>query len=560
MQSTSTPSRSIRSSRSAGSKRASWSSAAAPRSQGATKTLRADFDQPLAAVHQAQVAGPGAEPVLGLDALAGQVALAVADRLRLARGAGGEHDQRRIVGLEVGRRRGRRVEEALVGHAAASSPAKPAARTVSALRSSATTARGSTASIRMRRSAGAQLLGAGQGDGADPQAGDQREDPLRPVADQGHHHVAATDAPGRERAGQAGRSGRRPRRSAIPCARRRGRSRPGASRSASAASTTSRAKFTCAAGVLVQADLCAVCNAMGPTSLQVPQLKQFFRRVRESAGISASFAARRIRAERGAGEPRWRRATGANLHRTGGAQALSARARQLTPQAYERDVPRRLRHIRSARALRVPSRSPSSRPAAASAQDGRRGGADVRAAAAARQAGEDRRRHRDPAGRRPARVKRRDRGRQPDHRASPTSTAAATALRRAQRLHRRALDKGYDCSGTVSFALFGGRFLKSPLDSRSFMSWGRRGKGRWITVYTNPGHAYVVIAGLRLDTSARRPRRPRGAPRPAAGRAGASTAAQPRGLHRRATPAATEPPAAAVARRSTRAGILRVLR
>lgn len=63
------------------------------------------------------------------------------------------------------------------------------------------------------------------------------------------------------------------------------------------------------------------------------------------------------------------------------------------------------------------------------------------------------------------------------------------------------LDRGYDCSGTVSFALYGGRFLKSPLDSSGFMRWGRRGRGRWITVYTNPGHAYVVIAGLRLDTS-----------------------------------------------------------
>jgi hypothetical protein len=66
---------------------------------------------------------------------------------------------------------------------------------------------------------------------------------------------------------------------------------------------------------------------------------------------------------------------------------------------------------------------------------------------------------------------------------------------------RVSLDRGYDCSGTVSFALFGGRFLKSPLDSGSFLKWGRRGKGRWITVYTHPGHAYVVIAGLRLDTS-----------------------------------------------------------
>jgi hypothetical protein len=70
------------------------------------------------------------------------------------------------------------------------------------------------------------------------------------------------------------------------------------------------------------------------------------------------------------------------------------------------------------------------------------------------------------------------------------------------------LDRGYDCSGTVSFALYGGRFLRSPLDSGSFMRWGRPGKGRWITVYTNPGHAYVVIGGLRLDTSVGSSREP----------------------------------------------------
>jgi hypothetical protein len=61
--------------------------------------------------------------------------------------------------------------------------------------------------------------------------------------------------------------------------------------------------------------------------------------------------------------------------------------------------------------------------------------------------------------------------------------------------------RGYDCSGTVSYALHGAKLLRSPLDSSSFMSWGRRGAGQWITVYTNPGHAYAVIAGLRLDTS-----------------------------------------------------------
>ena len=60
---------------------------------------------------------------------------------------------------------------------------------------------------------------------------------------------------------------------------------------------------------------------------------------------------------------------------------------------------------------------------------------------------------------------------------------------------------GADCSGTVSFALKAAQLLKAPLDSGSFMKWGERGKGRWITVFTNPGHAYVKIAGLRLDTS-----------------------------------------------------------
>jgi cell wall-associated NlpC family hydrolase len=68
--------------------------------------------------------------------------------------------------------------------------------------------------------------------------------------------------------------------------------------------------------------------------------------------------------------------------------------------------------------------------------------------------------------------------------------------------HARVKDSGYDCSGTVSYALRGGRLLDMPLDSSSFLSWGAAGSGDWITVYTNPGHAFVVIAGLRLDTSA----------------------------------------------------------
>jgi cell wall-associated NlpC family hydrolase len=63
-------------------------------------------------------------------------------------------------------------------------------------------------------------------------------------------------------------------------------------------------------------------------------------------------------------------------------------------------------------------------------------------------------------------------------------------------------DKAYDCSGTVSFALHGAGLLARPRDSSSFLRYGLPGKGQWITIYTNPGHAFVVIAGLRLDTSA----------------------------------------------------------
>jgi hypothetical protein len=70
------------------------------------------------------------------------------------------------------------------------------------------------------------------------------------------------------------------------------------------------------------------------------------------------------------------------------------------------------------------------------------------------------------------------------------------------------LDSGYDCSGAVSYALYGGRFLRSPVPSGAMMSWGREGPGRWITVYAHGGHAYVVVAGLRFDTSLRDPDAP----------------------------------------------------
>ncbi len=60
---------------------------------------------------------------------------------------------------------------------------------------------------------------------------------------------------------------------------------------------------------------------------------------------------------------------------------------------------------------------------------------------------------------------------------------------------------GYDCSGAVSFALNGGGFLSSPLDSTGLSTWGEAGAGQWITVYANAGHAWVMIAGLAFDTS-----------------------------------------------------------
>jgi len=64
-------------------------------------------------------------------------------------------------------------------------------------------------------------------------------------------------------------------------------------------------------------------------------------------------------------------------------------------------------------------------------------------------------------------------------------------------------DTGYDCSGSLSFAFHGAGMLDQALDSTGFMSWGDPGEGQWVTVYANPGHAYMMVAGLRFDTSGR---------------------------------------------------------
>ena len=59
----------------------------------------------------------------------------------------------------------------------------------------------------------------------------------------------------------------------------------------------------------------------------------------------------------------------------------------------------------------------------------------------------------------------------------------------------------YDCSGSVSYALHGGRLVRHPMDSSQLMRWGHGNHGRWITVFANAGHAYMKVAGLRFDTS-----------------------------------------------------------
>jgi hypothetical protein len=70
--------------------------------------------------------------------------------------------------------------------------------------------------------------------------------------------------------------------------------------------------------------------------------------------------------------------------------------------------------------------------------------------------------------------------------------------------HGRWRDSGYDCSGSISYALHAAGLLDTPLDSSGLMRWGERGRGEWITIRSNPGHAYMIVAGLRFDTSARR--------------------------------------------------------
>jgi len=67
--------------------------------------------------------------------------------------------------------------------------------------------------------------------------------------------------------------------------------------------------------------------------------------------------------------------------------------------------------------------------------------------------------------------------------------------------HGTFYDRGYDCSGTISFFLHHAGLLDSPMPSKGFLTYGEPGRGKWITIYARPGHVFAVICGLRLDTT-----------------------------------------------------------
>ena len=66
--------------------------------------------------------------------------------------------------------------------------------------------------------------------------------------------------------------------------------------------------------------------------------------------------------------------------------------------------------------------------------------------------------------------------------------------------HKRIDDNGYDCSGAVSYVLIKAGLLNSSMTSKGLRQYGRRGKGKWVTIYAKNGHTFIVVGGLRFDT------------------------------------------------------------
>jgi hypothetical protein len=70
--------------------------------------------------------------------------------------------------------------------------------------------------------------------------------------------------------------------------------------------------------------------------------------------------------------------------------------------------------------------------------------------------------------------------------------------------HGKWIDTGYDCSGSVSFALANAGLIEGPMASGPLMSWGKPGRGKWVTVWSSQGHVFMEVAGIRFDTSGQR--------------------------------------------------------
>lgn len=66
--------------------------------------------------------------------------------------------------------------------------------------------------------------------------------------------------------------------------------------------------------------------------------------------------------------------------------------------------------------------------------------------------------------------------------------------------HGRFQDSGYDCSGSTSYVLREAGLINGCIQSKEFFNYGKKGEGKWITVYARNGHVFLTVAGLRLDT------------------------------------------------------------
>ena len=187
MQSTPTRSRSSSSRRSAGSKRDVEKGGRAPQ-PGCDEDIAGRLRPAARGGAPDQLPGRRVEPLLGLQTLAGQIALRMHDTAGLAGGAAGECDQTRLIRIEIDRRGGLCGEQARVGDAQDGAGQALELSQVALVGDDQSGLRKTDSQLEVLR---AELLGAGQDDGTDAKAGDHRQDPLGAVSDQGHDDIAA---------------------------------------------------------------------------------------------------------------------------------------------------------------------------------------------------------------------------------------------------------------------------------------------------------------------------------------------------------------------------------